>query len=191
MAQEFRQNPGLSNTQVGARFTRAAMTYLNLADPGGALPKEHATQFIHEMLGLDTDWADWLKEVDFDLIGSTGRVLDSWELDDVGDIRSHAENTATSHTAGETHGYRTITPTIIDLVVTPSYERIGRWIRRSAGEGANLGKGVAMVLKEIQKKMRGSCRISSSTVTPIPVPRIWRSWTAGSSIPSSMAPVPT
>lgn len=154
LAQEFRSNPGLSNTQVGARFTRAAMTYLNLQNNGGALPAEHAAQFVHELLGLDSDWADFLGTVDFDLIGPTGRVLDSWELDDVGDIRAHGENTETDHVAGETTGTRSITPKIIDLVVTPSYERIGRWIRRSMGEGANLGQGVSMILKEIQKKMR-------------------------------------
>lgn len=154
LAQEFRANPRLSTTQVGARFTRAAMTYLNLQENGGALAQEHAQKFVHEMLNLDNDWADFLNDVDFDLIGPTGRVLDSWELDDVGDIRAHGENTETDHVAGETTGSRSITPKIIDLIVTPSYERIGRWVRRSVGEGAKLGQGVAMVLKEIQKKMR-------------------------------------
>lgn len=154
LAQEFRANPRLSDTQMGARFARVAMTYLNLQNHGGELPEEHAKRFINEIIGLDSDWADFLSTVDFDLIGPTGSVVDDWELDDVGDIRAHGENTETEHVAGETHKSRKITPKIIDLIVTPSYERVGRWVRRAVGEGAKLGDGVNLVLKEIQKKMR-------------------------------------
>ena len=149
LAAEFRDHPHKLSDQDKARFARAAMTYLQLNSDGGALEKEHAQKFVHELLGLDSDWADFLDKVDFDLIGPTGRVLDEWELDDVGDIRSHTENTETSHTAGENTSNREITPKMIDLVVTPSYERIGRWLRRSKGEGAKLGDGVKLILKAV------------------------------------------
>lgn len=138
------------------RYNSTAMTYANLQSNGGALPAEHARQFINEMVGLGVgpDYADFLAQVDFDTCGPTGSILDSWELDDVGDIRKHTEKTAVTHEAGETTDERTITPVWIDLYATLSYERVGRWVRRAPGEGAETKSGVSLVLNALRNKMR-------------------------------------
>jgi|GEM_PF-3005439 len=132
---------------------RAAMLYSNL-DADAKVPVDHAKLFVNQMLGLDMDYEDFLSQVSFESINPTGTSLDDWELDDVGDIRKHTENTANTHLAGENWSDRKITPQIIDLLADLPYERVGRWLRRSAGEGATLGSGVDIVLKELRIKFR-------------------------------------